>query len=273
MKSSLPVKLGKKMAKGRLLLEVKGLTKHFGGLTAVNVLDLSVEKGEIVGLIGPNGAGKTTVFNLIMGTHSPNKGKVVFKGREITGQKPYAIVSQGLVRSFQRTVLFSEMTVLQNILLGFHLTSETSFWKRMVNGRAARTGQRRLLERAEEIAGFMDLGQSKDQLAGNLPHGHQRMLGVAIALATNPELILMDEPVTGMNTEETNRMMNRIRAIRDKGITTLVVEHDMRLVMNVCDRLCVLNFGSKIAEGPPSEICRHKEVIGAYLGSDYASAC
>jgi branched-chain amino acid transport system ATP-binding protein len=119
----------------------------------------------------------------------------------------------------------------------------------------------------------MGLGQSKDQLAGNLPHGHQRMLGVAIALATNPELILMDEPVTGMNTEETDRMMNKIREIRDKGVTTLVVEHDMRLVMNICDRLCVLSFGSKIAEGPPSEICRHKEVIGAYLGSEYASVC
>ncbi len=255
------------------LLEVKGLTKYFGGLTAVNTLDLSVEKGEIVGLIGPNGAGKTTVFNLIMGTYSPNKGKIVFKGREITGQKSHVIVSQGLVRSFQRTVLFSEMTVLQNILLGFHLISETSFWKCMLNGRATRAGQERLLEKAVGIAEFMDLGQSKDQVAGNLPHGHQRMLGVAIALATNPELILMDEPVTGMNAEETDRMMNKIREIRERGVTTLVVEHDMRLVMNTCDRLCVLNFGSKIAEGPPSEICKHKEVIAAYLGSEYASVC
>jgi len=255
------------------LLELKGLTKYFGGLMAVNALDLSVEKGEIVGLIGPNGAGKTTVFNLIMGTYSPNKGKVVFKGREVTGQKSHTIVSQGLVRSFQRTVLFSEMTVLQNILLGFHLISETRFWNSLVTGRATRIGQKRLLEKTVEIAEFMGLGQSKDQLAGNLPHGHQRMLGVAIALATNPELILMDEPVTGMNTEETDRMMNKIREIRDKGVTTLVVEHDMRLVMNICDRLCVLSFGSKIAEGPPSEICKHKEVIGAYLGSEYASVC
>ena len=255
------------------LLEVKGLTKNFGGLTAVNTLDLSVEKGEIVGLIGPNGAGKTTVFNLIMGTYSPNKGKVVFKGKDITGQKSHVIVSQGLVRSFQRTVLFSEMTVLQNILLGFHLISETRFWNSLFNGRATRIGQKRLLEKTVEIAEFMELGQSKDQLAGNLPHGHQRMLGVAIALATNPELILMDEPVTGMNTEEMDRMMIKIREIRDKGVTTLVVEHDMRLVMNICDRLYVLNFGSKIAEGSPSEICKHKEVIGAYLGSEYASVC
>jgi len=273
MKSSPPVKSGKEMAKELPLLEVKGLTKSFGGLTAVNALDLSVEKGEIVGLIGPNGAGKTTVFNLIMGTYSPSKGKVIFKGREVTGQKSHAIVRQGLVRSFQRTVLFNEMTVLQNILLGFHLISETSFWNSLFNDRAVRTGQKRLLEKAAEIAEFMGLGQSGDQLAGNLPHGRQRMLGVAIALATNPELMLMDEPVTGMNTEETDRMMDKIREIRQRGVTTLVVEHDMRLVMNICDRLCVLNFGSKIAEGPPSEICRHKEVIGAYLGSDYASVC
>ncbi len=255
------------------LLEVKGLTKYFGGLTAVNSLDLSVEKGEIVGLIGPNGAGKTTVFNLIMGTFSPSKGKILFKGKEITGEKPHTIVSRGLVRSFQRTVLFSEMTVLQNILLGFHLTSETRFWNSLLNGGKTRVGQKRLLEKALEIAEFMGLEQSKDQMAKNLPHGHQRMLGVAISLATNPEMILMDEPVTGMNTEETDRMMNKIEEIRKRGITTLVVEHDMRLVMNICDRLCVLNFGSRIAEGSPAEICRHKEVIAAYLGSEYASAC
>lgn len=255
------------------LLEVKGLTKHFGGLIAVNDLDLSVEKGEIVGLIGPNGAGKTTVFNMIMGTYSPDKGKVIFKGKDITGQKSHSIASQGLVRSFQRTILFSEMTVLQNILLGFHLISEIRFWDCLFNASSARNRQKQLLEKAVEIADFMGLGHGKDQLAKNLPHGHQRMLGVAIALATNPELILMDEPVTGMNTEETDSMMNKIREIRNKGVTTLVVEHDMRLVMNISDRLCVLNFGSKIAEGPPSEICKNKEVIAAYLGSEYASEC
>jgi branched-chain amino acid transport system ATP-binding protein len=255
------------------LLEVKGLTKHFGGLIAVSGLDLSVEKGEIVGLIGPNGAGKTTVFNMIMGTYSPTKGKVLFKGKDITGHKSHSIVSYGLVRSFQRTTLFSEMTVLQNILLGFHLISEIRFWDSLFNARSTREKQKQLVEKAIGIADFMGLGHSKDQLAKNLPHGHQRRLGVAVALATNPELILMDEPVTGMNTEETDNMMNKIREIRNRGVTTLVVEHDMRLVMNICDRLCVLNFGSKIAEGPPSEICKNKEVIAAYLGSEYASVC
>jgi branched-chain amino acid transport system ATP-binding protein len=255
------------------LFEVKGLTKHFGGLRAVNTLDLFVEKGEIIGLIGPNGAGKTTVFNMVMGTYAPSAGQVIFDGKDITGQKSYVIVHHGLARSFQRTVLFSEMTVLQNILLGFHLSSETRFWNSLFNSRSVQKKGTQLLEKAAEIADFMELGQSKDQLAGNLPHGHQRMLGVAIALATHPELILMDEPVTGMNPEETDRMMNKIREIRDQGVTLLVVEHDMRLVMNLCDRLYVLNFGSKIAEGSPSEICKNQKVITAYLGSEYASVC
>ena len=252
------------------LLEVKGLTKSFGGLTAVSDLDLSVEKGEIVGLIGPNGAGKSTVFNAIMGTHSPSRGKVIFKGKEITGQKPCAVVSHGLVRSFQKTALFSDLTVLENILLGFHLVSGIHFWDCLFNTRSMRNRQNRLLEKAGELADFMGLGNNKDQLAGNLPHGHQRLLGVAIALATNPELILMDEPVTGMNPEEKDGMMEKIREIRDKGVTALVVEHDMRLVMNICDRLCVLNFGSKIAEGSPFEICKNSAVIAAYLGPEYA---
>ena len=258
---------------GMSLLEVRGLTKRFGGLTAVNNLDLSVEKSEIMGLIGPNGAGKTTVFNMIMGTFSPSKGKVLFKGKDISGRKSHSIVSHGLVRSFQRTTLFNEMTVLQNILLGFHLVSDIHFWGSLFNVRSTQKRQKGLIEKATEIADFMELEHSRDQLARNLPHGHQRMLGVAIAMATNPELILMDEPVTGMNTEETDRMMNKIREIRKRGVTVLVVEHDMRLVMKVCDRLCVLNFGSKIAEGSPSEICRNKEVIAAYLGSEYASVC
>jgi branched-chain amino acid transport system ATP-binding protein len=255
------------------LLEVEGLTKHFGGLTAVNGLDLSVDKGEIVGLIGPNGAGKTTVFNMIMGSCSPSQGRVLLKGTDMTGRKPHALVSHGLVRSFQKTALFSDMTVLQNILLGFHLVSGIHFWEALFRVRTVRERERQLIGKAMEIAEFMELGSSLDQMAKNLPHGHQRMLGVAIALATGPELVLLDEPVTGMNTEETDLMMKKIMEIRVKGVTVFIVEHDMRLVMKICDRLCVLHFGRKIAEGPPSEICRNQEVIAAYLGSDYASLC
>lgn len=255
------------------LLEVTKLTKRFGGLTAVCGLDFSVGKGEIVGLIGPNGAGKTTVFNIIMGTCTADEGSVLFKDKEITGQKPHVIVEQGLVRSFQKTTLFREMTVLENILLGFHLTSDTGFWKSLFRPRSVRKGQGRLLEKAAEIARFMGLEHHQDQMAKNLSHGHQRMLGVAIALATDPEMMLLDEPVTGMNAEEKDTLMGKIRDIRKRGITILIVEHDMRLVMNLCDRLYVLNFGAKIAEGPPFEICKNRDVIAAYLGSEYAAVC
>ncbi len=255
------------------LLELKGLTKHFGGLSALNNLDLVVAKGEIIGLIGPNGAGKTTAFNVIMGIFAPSKGKVIFKGKDITGLNPHVIVQKGLVRSFQRTILFGEMTILQNILLGFHLASRIGFLGCLFNTTSTRNNQKIMLEKAEEIADFIGLGNIRNQYAKNLPHGNQRLLGVAIALATNPDLILMDEPVTGMNAEETDSMMNKIRQIRDRGVTILLVEHDMRLVMNICERLCVLNFGSKIAEGTPEQICQNREVITAYLGSAYASAC
>ncbi len=252
------------------LLEVRGLSKYFGGLTAVNDFSFSVEKGDIVGLIGPNGAGKSTVFNTIMGTHAPTAGKVFFKGKEITGRKPYEVVCHGLVRSFQRTALFGELTALQNILLGFHLVSGINLWGCLFSIGGMKKKQNELVEKAGKLADFMGLGERKDQLAKNLSHGYQRLLGVAIALATNPELILMDEPVTGMNPQEKDAMMSKIREIRNRGVTILLVEHDMRLVMNICDRLFVLNFGSKIAQGTPSEILANSEVIAAYLGPEYA---
>jgi len=255
------------------LLELKGLTKRFGGLMAVKNLDLSIERGEIFGLIGPNGAGKTTVFNIIMGSFSPSEGKVIFKGKEITGQKPHLIVKQGLARSFQRTLLFGEMTVLENILIPLYSISNTGFLSPFFKPKLLKKEKEKLTDKAKEISDFMGLSSMNDQLAKNLPHGFQRMLGVGIAFATNPEMILLDEPVAGMNIEETNQMMDKIKEIRERGITVLVVEHDMRLIMNICDRLCVLNFGSKIAEGPPSEIRKSKEVIDIYLGSEYASQC
>lgn len=254
-------------------LELRGVTKNFGGLVAVNNLNLSIVKGEIFGLIGPNGAGKTTVFNIIMGSISPSKGKVIFKGKEITGEKPYYIVKQGLSRSFQRTLLFSEMTVVENILVGLHSISNKSFLRYFFEVGVLRKENEKLIEKAEEISNFMGLTSVNDQLAKNLPHGYQRVLGVAIALSTNPEILLLDEPVAGMNAEEINFMMNKIREIRNKGVTVLVIEHNISMVMNICDRLCVLNFGSKIAEGSPSEIYKDNRVIEAYLGSEYATIC
>lgn len=253
------------------LLELQKLTKCFGGLTAVNELDLSIEKGEIVGLIGPNGAGKTTVFNTISGVFRPTRGRVLFKGEDITGLKPHSVVIRGLVRTFQLTTLFGDMTILENILLGFHLKSGLGFWGALFNTMSTRSKQEQLLKEATEIADFMGLGERQHGLAKNVPHGHQRMLQMAIGLAASPELLMLDEPVTGMNFEETNEMMNKIGSIRDRGIAILLVEHDMRVVMDICDRICVLNFGEKIAEGSPKEICENTEVIKAYLGTKYAT--
>jgi branched-chain amino acid transport system ATP-binding protein len=253
------------------LLELRKLTKHFGGVLAVNGLDLTIDSGEIVGLIGPNGAGKTTVFNLISGVLPPSGGRVLFRGEDVTGLKPHGIAERGLVRTFQQTMLVSEMTVLQNILLGFHLTSVRRLWRAILDTPSTKASERRLLEKANELAEFMGLGGVRRVLAKNLPHGHQRSLGIAMALAAGPDLIMLDEPVAGMNPLETAQTMERIGGIRDRGTTVLLVEHDMKMVMGVCERLCVLNFGMKIAEGRPDEIRSNTQVIEAYLGTEYAT--
>ena len=255
------------------LLELRKLTKKFGGLTAVDGVDLAVEPGQIVGLIGPNGAGKSTIFNLICGAFPPTSGRVIFRGKDITGLKPHAVVRHGLARCFQHTVLFGEMTVLENILMGFYLRSRVSFWKAVFGTVSRNACQDDVLREAVDIADFSGLGDKLREMAKNLPHGHQRALGVAVALATGADLLLLDEPATGMNPEETVQMMHRIRAIRERGVSVLLVEHDMKLVMGVCDTIHVLNFGKKIAEGCPEEICRHEDVIAAYLGKDYAVGC
>jgi len=255
------------------LLELQKLTKYFGGLRAVNELDLSIEKGQIVGLIGPNGAGKTTAFNIITGKFRPTSGKVIFKGKDITGLNLHTIAGLGLARSFQQTFLFSEMTVLDNILVGFHLKSKIGFWNALVSTSSTRHLQGQLVEKATEIIQFLGLEHVKYELARNLPHGYQRLLGIGIALATEPELLLMDEPSTGMNPEETEHLLGKIKEINKKGLTIFLVAHNVRLIMNVCERVIVLNFGSKIAEGTPEEICTNSEVINAYLGSGYASRC
>ena len=255
------------------LLELQKLTKSFGGLTAVGGLDMYVDEGEIVGLIGPNGAGKTTVFNAISGMSGPTAGKVIFKGEDITGLKPHSVAKKGLIRTFQVTTIFSELTVLENIRLGGHLISGISFWPAVLNTLKMRKREKELLNKAKELADFMGLGQWQYELAKNLSHGHQRALEMAIALVGEPELLLLDEPVAGMSVEETVEMMKKIRAARDRGVTILLVEHDMKLVMDICTRITVLNFGEKLAEGNPKEICENKEVIAAYLGSEYVYTC
>jgi branched-chain amino acid transport system ATP-binding protein len=248
------------------LLEIRNLVKYFGGLAAISGIDIDVNQGEILGLIGPNGAGKTTMFNLITGTFRPTSGSIVFKGENIVGLRPYQIAARGLVRTFQSTTLFSEATVRQNVVTAFHMEANVSFWGAVFGGKAVNMRENNVLKKADELLEFLGLSHLQNELASALPHGHQRRLGVAIALATSPKLILLDEPVTGMNSEETREMMATIGKVRDSEITVLLVEHDMKAVMGMCDRIVVLDYGQKIAEGVPSEIKENLTVIRAYLG-------
>lgn len=246
------------------LLQAHNLTKYFGGLAAVNRVDMHVDEGEIVGLIGPNGAGKTTCFNLLSGFVPPTAGRITFNGEEITGLKPHQIVARGLVRTFQLTTLFQERTVLENVLLGLHLSSRRGLRQVLFSRQAFPPDE---LARSHEVLEFTGLAPYARQLAKNLPHGHQRTLGIAMALAARPRLLMLDEPVTGMNVEESQRIMGLIKTIRDRGTTILLVEHNMRAVMSTCDRIVVLSFGQKLAEGTPAEVSTHPDVIAAYLGT------
>jgi branched-chain amino acid transport system ATP-binding protein len=250
------------------LLELRDVTKDFGKLQAVSHLDFSVTQGEIHSLIGPNGAGKTTVFNLITGTFPLTSGKIAFNGEDITKLEPHEIAQRGIARSFQQTFLFMQSTVLENLLIGFHMQCQAGALHEFLHTAKARKTDEECREQALEIIEFMDLGDLKNEFAGNLPHGHQRALGVSIALACNPTLLLLDEPVTGMNPTETTEMVERIRKIRDRGITIVLVEHTMRVVMDVSDRITVLCYGRKIAEGLHHEIRQNEEVIEAYLGKE-----
>jgi branched-chain amino acid transport system ATP-binding protein len=246
------------------LLEARNLTKHFGGLAAVNRVDITVNAGEIVGLIGPNGAGKTTCFNLLSGFLPPTDGNITFNGEALVGLKPHHIVKRGLVRTFQLTTLFLDMSVLTNALLGLHLSSRRGFGRVLLS---LRSFPRDEITRTREVLEFTGLAPYADELAKNLPHGHQRTLGIAMALAARPQLLLLDEPVTGMNLDESQRVMDLVKTIRDRGTTVLLVEHNMKAVMGTCERIVVLNFGEKLTEGTPNEVGSNRDVIEAYLGS------
>jgi branched-chain amino acid transport system ATP-binding protein len=252
------------------VLKIEGLTKHFGGLAAVSDLDISIGPGETVGLIGPNGAGKTTVFNLVTGFLRPTKGRVVFEGKDITAKKPHYVAGKGIVRTFQATNIFPDFTVLKNIVFAHYLRPRISFWETVGHTQSSRRKEAEILQRSHKILELVGLKPVADIAAGSLAHGYKRLLGIAIALAAEPKLLLLDEPFSGMNAEEVGTTMQLINRLEQRGLTILLIEHNMRAAMNLCQRIVVLNFGKKIAEGSPEDIRENKEVIQAYLGASEA---
>jgi branched-chain amino acid transport system ATP-binding protein len=253
-----------------MLLEISGLTKYFGGLAAVSQFDMYVNEGKIAGLIGPNGAGKTTVFNLITGVFPPTRGKVTFDGIDITGKKPHQVAKLGIGRTFQLNPLFANFTVLQNVSASFHLHPRSSLLDTYFNTATYRRNEAYILEQSLEILRLVGLDKVKDELAKNLPHGYQKMLGIARALAVKPKLLLLDEPIAGMNPDEIDFTMTAIRKTQQQGVTFVVVEHNMR-IMDLCDQVVVISFGHKITEGLPEEVRKNKEVIQAYFGGEHAA--
>ncbi len=254
------------------MLETKGLTKHFRGLRAVNNIDLSVDANEVVGIIGPNGSGKTTLFNLITGFLKPTSGDVTFEGKDITGKGPHVIASLGLARTFQLDRIFHDFTVLQNVMVASRLHARIGFWEAIFNTPRYRTKFYGTLDYATKILQFVGLADKKDELSRNLAHGHQKMLGVAVALAAHPKILLLDEPCAGMNPKELDAALELISKIREQGTSVILIEHNMKAVMNVCDRILVLNFGTEIAKGTPAEVQNNKDVIQAYLGVEKHAA-
>jgi branched-chain amino acid transport system ATP-binding protein len=249
-------------------LELKKATKHFGKLAALEDIDLHVEKGEILGIVGPNGSGKTTLINIISGYYRPTRGEIFFDGKKISGLRPDQIAARGIIRTFQSNVLYEGATVVESMLISSYLQYRTNHWQSFFETRAWKDENEKVVGRVIELVKLLDLLNDTFLPAEGLSHGYQRMLGIAMAMIANPSVLLLDEPTTGMNHEEAMFVVDKIKKISEQGVTVILIEHNMKVLLDVATRVVVLNFGNKIAEGRPEEVMNQQEVIEAYLGTE-----